>query len=155
MIKNEVVDDNTVEVVEKQSEIYDNSIYKFQLVNLDGEYESLSDFKDKRLFINIWATWCGPCKAELPEIEALSNNRDDIIVIGIEAGGADLDEIKEFTDKNGLTYKILVDNTGEFINWLGVQAFPTTIIVDEHGEIVNARVGSMSYQDMEGLIVEK
>ncbi len=111
----------------------------------DGKRVSLSDLKGKTVLINFWATWCGPCKAELPDIETLSRNCDPrgLVVIGVsvDKGGSLLSDVSSFAAQNGLTYQIVIDNDNIARAYGNINAIPTSFLVDKAGKIVEKWVG--------------
>lgn len=133
--------------------------YDFTLTDQYGNVHSLSDYKGKVVFINFWATWCPPCKAELPDIEELYNeynlNKDEVVILGIvNPDGQDVSEveIKDFIDENGYTFPILFDETGEVLDYFAISAFPTTFMVDKNGEIYGYVTGQMTKDIMINII---
>ena len=108
----------------------------------------MSDYKGQVVFINIWATWCPPCKAELPDIQKLYEefnfNSEEVVILGITNPSTDeypnnsdgsIEEVKDFIDDNGYTFPTLFDETGEILSYFGVSAFPTTFMIDKEGNI--------------------
>lgn len=133
----------------------------FTLVDQYGVEHKLEDYKGKTIFLNFWATWCGPCKAELPDIQSLyehyGENKEDLVVLGVaNPGGQDAskEEITEFLKENGCTYPTLFDETGELFNMYGISAFPTTFMIDANGNVYGYVSGMLS-ADMMVNIVEQ
>lgn len=133
--------------------------YDFTLTDQYGNVHSLSDYKGKVVFINFWATWCPPCKAELPDIEELYNeynlNKDEVVILGIvNPDGQDVseEEIKDFIEENGYTFPVLFDETGEVLDYFAISAFPTTFMVDKNGEIYGYVTGQMTKDIMVNII---
>ena len=114
----------------------------FTLVDQYGETHTLSDYAGKTVFLNFWATWCGPCKSEMPEIQALyekyGENQGDLIVLGVanpktEDAPYNQDvtqaEVEQFLEDNGYTFPVVMDTTGEIFYYYGITAFPTTFMI--------------------------
>jgi len=83
-----------------------------ELETLDGETVHLSDYEGKKIFLNFWATWCPPCRVEMPEMQEFhENNGDDVHIIAINATGTEksVEKVKEFVEENGYTFTILLD----------------------------------------------
>ena len=132
--------------------------YDFSLTDQYGVSHSPEDYLGKVIFINFWATWCPPCRAELPDIESLYRdhnlNRGDLIVIGIAnpdesgSGGSqrekDTEGIKEFLLENGITFPVLMDPTGEVFQKYWISGLPTTYLIDHEGYIIGYVPGAMS-----------
>ncbi|QQS33844.1 MAG: TlpA family protein disulfide reductase [Acidobacteriota bacterium] len=119
---------------------------------LDGTPFKLSDKKGKVLLVNIWGTWCGPCRAEMPHLIALQNKYgpQGFEVIGLNIGDGSgspepVDLIKSFAEKMGLNYTLAIssnENTREFYRLTRQEVVPQTIIVDRNGKLRGVLVGS-------------
>ncbi|MGE4213699.1 MAG: cytochrome c biogenesis protein CcdA [Anaerotignaceae bacterium] len=139
----------------------------FTLTDQNGNEHKLSDYKGKAVFVNFWATWCPPCKEELPDIEALYNeynlNQDEVVFLGITNPSSEeyphnqdseKDEIKAFIEENGYTFPILFDETGEVFQSYSISSFPTTFMIDKEGNIVGYAPGKMTKDFMISVINE-
>lgn len=133
----------------------------FELRDQYGNTHTLEDYKGKTVFLNFWATWCPPCRAEMPDIQKLyetySREGDEaLIVLGVAAPelGQEKDEegIKEFLEENGYTYPVLMDSTGELFYHYGIQAFPTTFMIDRDGNVFGYISGQLTMEMMESII---
>lgn len=138
----------------------------FTVVDQNGKTHTLSDYKGKVVFLNFWATWCPPCKQELPHIEEIyqeyGKNEKEVIVLGItnptskqypySQDQKTKEEIKQFVEDNGLTYPTLFDETGEIFAQYGIQAFPTTFMINKEGEIYGYITGALTKDNMKGII---
>ena len=116
----------------------------FTLNTLAGEQVSLSSLKGKVVLINFWASWCSPCKAEMPAIQAAYQTYKDqgLVVLGINA--TDQDEAsaaRQFATTQGLTFSLLADVSGAAFQLYQVQALPTSFFVDRQGRISSVVVG--------------
>jgi peroxiredoxin len=115
----------------------------FQLTGLDGKTVSLQQYSGQPILINFWATWCGPCKDEMPLIaERYLQYQPDLIVLAIEEGES-LSDVKKFSEENNLPFLILLDEAIEIGNLYGIDAYPTTFFVDGNGVVQAVEIGSM------------
>lgn len=123
----------------------------FRLNSVEGESVSLSDFKGKKVLMNFWATWCPPCKKEMPAIEKFYKTADkNMVVLAINVDPEN-DPIA-YANKNHLTFPILLDHQEEdhpVSNQYQVMAIPTTYFIDSKGNIQNKFTGEMKLKDIE------
>lgn len=132
----------------------------FTLSDQYGTSHSLSDYQGKTVFLNFWATWCPPCKAEMPEIqklyEAYGNNEKDLIVMGVAAPGygqeGSIADITSFLEENGYTFPVVMDETGALFNQYGIRAFPTTFMIDSSGNVFGYVQGAITGEIMESIV---
>jgi len=115
----------------------------FQLLNLDGQTVSLSDFRGKPVMLNFWATWCGPCRAEMPYIQQVYDERSDdgLVVLAINIGES-LAKVKGFMQDYGLTFPVLLDIQTEVAKQYNIQVIPTTFFIDPDGGIQDVGIGA-------------
>lgn len=116
----------------------------FTLHTLDGREISLSDFEGSPVLINIWASWCGPCRAEMPDIQDVYNDyRDEgFVVLAINATNQDnINDVKEFVNDHGLTFPILLDKSGQVSNTYNLRSLPTSFFINEDGVIHKIIIG--------------
>ncbi len=127
----------------------------FTLIDLEGDSVTLSDFQGKAVFINFWATWCPPCRAEMPEIEAVYQEykSKDVVVIGVDLLEAE-SEVRQYVKQGGYSWIFLIDTTGEVVNNYGVAAIPTSFFLDKEGIIRAVNVGAMTKRVMESKLAK-
>ena len=103
---------------------------------LDGEGSvSLADHRGSWVLLNFWASWCEPCRDEAPAIEKFSReNRGDVVVIGMASNDLTSDAV-DFAEEYGLTYELLHDGDGEFMDSYNVKGLPESFLIDPDGEI--------------------
>ncbi|MED4206431.1 redoxin domain-containing protein [Neobacillus mesonae] len=119
----------------------------FELKTLNGETVKLSDLKGKKVMLNFWATWCGPCKAEMPEMEEFFKSADK----GIKILAVNIDpqlDVKGFVDEYKITFPVLLDTEDAVNTKYQVISIPTTYFIDSNGIIQNKFVGTMKLDDM-------
>lgn len=143
---------NTTENVQKNDTTYGKA-QDFTITDLDGNEVSLSDFRGKKVFLNFWATWCPPCKAEMPEIEKVyqETKDSDLVILAVEIGEP-LDTVKTFIEDNKYNFKVLLDSDKDIATTYGISAIPTSFFIDEDGNIISKRVGGMTYDEMKEYI---
>lgn len=130
----------------------------FTLVDQFGTSHTLSDYKGKVVFVNFWATWCPPCRQEMPDIQAVfeehGSNEDDLVILGVivPSGGETADDIAAFMEENGYTYPALIDTTGQVSGTYGISAVPTTFVVDKEGNVLGYVPGMMTREMLDSVI---
>lgn len=132
----------------------------FTLYDQNGKEHKLSDYKGKTVFLNFWATWCPPCKAEMPYIEQLykeyNKNNKDVVILGVASPNLDREgskeDIIEFLQQEKYTFPVVMDNNGELAYQYGISAYPTTFIIGKEGYITQYVPGAMDKQTMKYLI---
>ena len=119
---------------------------EFTLKDMDGETHKLSDYRGKTLIINFWATWCPPCRAELPSMNrAWEKVKDDNIVMLAINVGEDEDTIFSFLGDNPIDFTVLLDASGEMIKTWPVRGLPTTFVLDSEGRLVYQAIGGREW----------
>lgn len=128
----------------------------FELTSPDGEVYKLSDFKGQPVILNFWATWCGPCRAEFPEFqEAAVDNADSLVIIGINNTTADqADQVPDFLEEFGITFPIVLDETGKTVKSYRIIGLPTTVFVDSNGIVNEVFTGPLNKAYIETKISE-
>jgi len=126
----------------------------FTLQNLDNQNISLSDYKGKLVFVNFWATWCGPCRMEIPHfIDLIEKYGDDgFVVLGIALDPREFNKVPGFVDQMGINYPILLDKSGVSQLYGGIRSIPTTFVVNRSGKVVQQIVGSRPKDVFEKII---
>ena len=131
----------------------------FTLTDQYGSSHTLSDYQGKTVFLNFWATWCGPCKSEMPDIQKLyenyGENSGDLVVLAVaNPGGQDVsqEEVEQFLTDNGYTFPVLMDTTGATLAYYGISAFPTTFMIDTGGNVYGYVPGAMTGDIMESVV---
>ena len=121
----------------------------------DGKTVNLSDYKGKKVYIKVWASWCPTCLAGLPEVDSLAaNHSDDTVVLSVVAPGVNrekkAEDFKEWF--SGLEYKnlpVLMAEKPDFFKQVGVIGYPTSVFINANGELVQAHPGHLSNEDIQ------
>ncbi|MRX49121.1 redoxin domain-containing protein [Paracoccus sp. S-4012] len=117
-------------------------------LNAAGEERSLADWQGKVLLVNFWATWCAPCREEMPSLDALQQELggDDFEVLTIASGRNPLPAIEKFYDENGIeTLPILRDERQSLARAMGVLGLPVTVLIDREGHEVARLIGDADW----------
>jgi len=122
----------------------------FELPDIDGALHRLSDYRGKVVIINFWATWCPPCRAEMPSMErAWAKLRDEDIAMLAVNVGEDEDTIFQFTANYPVTFPMLLDLDSEVIQAWPVKGLPTTFVADPKGRLAYRAIGGREWDDPE------
>lgn len=132
----------------------------FTLTDQYGNSHTLSDYKGKTVFLNFWATWCPPCKKEMPDIqdlyEARGLNEEDVIVLGVAfpnmGDEKSTEGIIEFLEENEYTFPTVMDEEGALAYYYGISAFPTTFVINPDGRVEGYLQGMMQREMMDQVI---
>jgi len=115
---------------------------EFQLAGLDGKPISLADARGKIILLNFWASWCGPCRAEVPDLVDLQTRyKDHLQVIGLIVDDDDMDAIHQFVKDFGINYPVGVAPAELRVEYGGIPALPTSFILDAQSRVVQKHVG--------------
>lgn len=116
----------------------------FELDSLDGEIIRLSEFRGRPVVVNFWATWCDPCKEEMPLLELVyTGNSNRLVVIGVNAQ-EDPIVVKPFVENYQLTFPIVLDQNGEMEKRYAVRGYPTTFFIDADGVLKAEYIGQLN-----------
>ena len=125
----------------------------FTLTDQYGNEHSLSDYRGKTVFLNFWATWCPPCKAEMPYIQELYEeysqmDDSDVVILAVAFPGygreTDIEGVKSFLEENGYTYPVLMDEGATLLLQYYITAYPTTFLINPEGNVLGYIPGSMT-----------
>ena len=135
----------------------------FSLSSIDGIEVSLSDLSEAPIIINFWASWCPPCRAEMPDFQQayLEYSDTDLVLVSINSTSQDsLQDVLSFVEINQLTFPILLDTTGTVTRTFNVHSLPTTFFIDRNGIIKKVLIGgpiplSLMRVEINKLLLEK
>jgi peroxiredoxin len=123
----------------------------FSLLTLDGQKVKLSDYRGKAVLLNFWATWCPPCKVEMPWFVDLQKQygRDGLVILGVAMDDAEPATIAKFAQELGVNYTVLLGNDKVSDDYGDVQYLPTTFFIGRNGAIVDKLTGLLDRKDIE------
>ena len=134
----------------------------FELKDQYGKTHKLSDYKGKVVFLNFWATWCPPCKMEMPDIQKIyekyekQGEKTEVVVLSVVAPNTqdekDVEGIKAFLEENGYTYPVLMDDGGYTFGAYRISSLPTTFMIDKEGNVFGYVQGGLTQEAMESII---
>ena len=134
----------------------------FCLEDLQGKMWELKHFKGKVVFLNFWATWCSPCKEEMPSMEELCKQfKDkDFVFLAISVDYAGIKPVKEYIEKNRYTFPVLIDPKGKTLDLFGVRGIPATFLINQKGGLIGKAIGPRDWKRPEvvsivNLLLEK
>ena len=130
----------------------------FTLKTLDGGEVSLSQFRGRPVLINFWATWCGPCRLEMPELVRAyeAHKADGFVILGIDLTFQDsIPDVQAFVQEFNMTFPVLLDETGEVgLDRYQLLGLPMSVFVDRDGIITRIHIGAMTGEQIEELVGE-
>lgn len=134
----------------------------FSLKDLNGKEVEIRQFKGNVVFLNFWATWCGPCKEEMPGMEVLHKQfkEKNFVLLTISVDYEGIKPVREFMSKQQYTFPVLLDPQGETLDLFEVKGIPTTFLIDKKGKMVGKAIGPRDWKSPEvfslvGLLIEK
>jgi peroxiredoxin len=115
----------------------------FAVPNLEGQAVRLSAYRGQVVLVNLWATWCPPCRDEMPSMEQLHQRFKDrgFVLLAVSQDEGGVAPVKSFVDQMKVTFPVLVDQQGEVGRKYGVWGFPESFLVDREGRIVERVIG--------------
>jgi peroxiredoxin len=122
----------------------------FTLSDLSGKKVSLSQYRGKLVFLNFWATWCPPCRAEMPSMERLYQKLkgQGLVVLGVDLQ-ENAKSVQKFVDEHKLTFPILLDSDGRVGTTYGARSIPTTYIIGRDGSALGGTIGGREWDSPE------
>jgi peroxiredoxin len=121
----------------------------FSIPDLDGNMVDFSEYKGKVIFLNFWATWCEPCKEEMPSMQLLYDTfkRRDFVVVAVSVDSSGPEGVKKFVEKYKLTFPVLHDRRGKVKEKYKTTGVPETFIIDQNGVIAEKVWGAKNWDD--------
>lgn len=132
----------------------------FTLTDQFGNTHTLDQYKGKTILLNFWATWCGPCRSEMPDLQSVyedyGNNEKDLVVLGVAAPNlgqeGSAEDITAFLEENGYTYPTLMNEDASLFYSYGISSFPTTFMIDKNGNVYGYIMGAQSREVFDDII---
>lgn len=150
--------DDSAEVTETEKEEDDdvtvgleqgNKAPDFELDTLDDEEIQLSDYRGEKVMLNFWASWCGPCRAEMPDMQKLHDEEDiKILAVNLTETESSDENVPNFMDELDLSFTVPLDENNEVADLYQIQPVPTSYMIDSDGLIQNEALGALNYEQM-------
>ncbi|APC47209.1 thiol:disulfide interchange protein [Virgibacillus halodenitrificans] len=121
----------------------------FELVSTNEEKVKLSDYRGKKVMLNFWATWCPPCREEIPAMQNFYEEKEIVILaVNLTQTEAKKQDVVDFMEMHRVTFPVLLDEASEVSNKYRIQPIPTTYMIDSQGKIRFKAYGAMTYEQM-------
>jgi peroxiredoxin len=127
----------------------------WKLQDLDGKVVSLEQFKGKVVVLDFWATWCGPCRMEIPGYTELTRKyaSEGLVIVGVSVDEGGPEVVKPFAQKMGINYQLVMGDEAVATAYGATEAIPTTVIIDRNGQIRHRKVGAEETSEYEKTIL--
>lgn len=121
----------------------------FVLEDLQGKAVRLSNYRGRVVFVNLWTTWCEPCRVEMPSMEGLHRrlSGDDFVMLAVSADADGREVVEPFVRELKLTFPVLLDPDGDVVGRYRVTGYPETFIIDRDGRVVAHEIGPRNWSD--------
>lgn len=128
---------------------------EWTLLDLNGNPVSSSQFAGKVVVVDFWATWCGPCREEIPGYIALQEKygKDGLVIVGVSLDRGGPAKVSDFAKKFGVNYTVVMGDADQIAGFGDITAIPTTFLIDRAGNIRDRKIGAMATADYEKLIL--
>lgn len=122
----------------------------FQLTTVDWEVVQLSDYRGEKILLNFWATWCPPCRQEMPDMQTYHETYDDAVILAVNMTEAErrVEDVEDFLDEFGITFAVLLDESTTVANLYTAHALPTSYFIDSEGVIQEKVMGAIDLNFM-------
>ena len=115
----------------------------WKLQDIDGKTVTSEDFKGKVVVVDFWATWCGPCREEIPGYVAMMKKygKDGLVIVGISVDQGGPEVVKPFSQRYGMNYPLVMADEAVIAAFGGIEAYPTTFLIDRDGQVRDRKIG--------------
>jgi peroxiredoxin len=122
---------------------------EYSALGLDGSKFEIQSRRGKVVLLNLWATWCGPCRFEIPELQTIHNRyaARNFEVVGVSVDESGIEAVKDFVKEHLMTYPVVVDAEGKLANVFQTSVLPTSVVIDRNGRIVWKKFGAIMPDD--------
>lgn len=143
-VEDEADDDDVTVGIEKGNKAPD-----FELDTVDDEEIQLSDYLGEPVMLNFWASWCGPCRSEMPDMQKL-HEKEDIKILAVNLTETESSEknVPDFMDELDLSFTVPLDEDNDVASLYQIQPVPTSFMIDSDGIIQNTAFGALNYEQM-------
>jgi peroxiredoxin len=126
----------------------------FTLASLAGTDISLADYAGEVVVVNFWATWCPPCRAEMPALNRFyeAHRHEGFVILAVNEQ-EDVETVRPFIEQNGFSFPVLLDTQGRVAQQYSTRSFPTTFIIDRDGMIQHVQTGEISESELEAIVL--
>ncbi|RQW03487.1 MAG: TlpA family protein disulfide reductase [Calditrichaeota bacterium] len=126
----------------------------FALRDSEGKVVKLSDYRGKVVILDFWATWCGPCRMEIPGyVQLYDKFKDDgLVIIGVSLDQGGWEPVKPFMENYKINYPIVLGDRQIVMNYGGINSIPTTFIINREGQVVERKIGARPVQYFEDML---
>lgn len=133
-----------------------DTAYNFSLTDLDGTQVTLAEFEGKPVVVNFWATWCPPCRLEMPEFQQAFEDyqEDDLVILAVNEAEQPETVRSFFYDQMGYTYTPLLDEEGEVAEAYGAVGLPSTFFIDASGQVTAVHRGALTQGQLQNYLAE-
>lgn len=135
--------------------LFSTQVQAFQFQDSTGKIHQLADYKGRWVLVNFWATWCPPCLKEIPDLVALYENRQDIMVIGVAMDFSDPQVVMDFVQAMSITYPTVLGNRQIASQLDDISLLPSTYFFDPDGKPAARQLGIISRESIEKFIESK
>jgi cytochrome c biogenesis protein CcmG, thiol:disulfide interchange protein DsbE len=124
---------------------------EYSAMFLDGSKFELESKRGRVVLLNLWATWCGPCRFEIPELQALHDKyaSKNFEVVGVSVDESGIESVRDFVKEHEMTYPVVLDAEGKLVNVFQTSILPTSVVIDRNGKIVWKKLGAIMPGDEE------